>query len=134
MSTTRKDFLRVIVTLGGASALTALAGCSSSSDSGPSTGDTGTAPTDTGTKADTGGSCGSIAGDFDFNHGHVLDMPVADLTATGDKTYDIHGTATHTHSITFTEPQRKSIAGGTPVKVTTTTSGAHQHEITAHCA
>jgi len=142
MTISRKDFLRLSVTFGGVAAAAHLVGCGSD-DPPATTTDTGTG-TDTGTKTDTGtasdapaeaAACTKVSPEIATNHGHVLDVPFADLTATGDKTYDIKGTALHTHSVTLTEAQRKDIAASKTVIVTSTDGGAlHTHTITITCA
>lgn len=160
MTISRKDFLRFTVTFGGVAAAAHLVGCGSD-DSPSTTTDTGTG-TDTGTKTDTGsgtdtgagsdtgggtdtgtktdgstegGACTKVNGEIATNHGHVLDVPFGDLSATGDKTYDIKGTALHTHSVTLTEAQRKDIAAGKSVIATSTDGGAaHTHTCTITCA
>lgn len=161
MTISRKDFLRLSVTFGGVAAAAHLVGCGSDDPAPAGTTDTGTgtdtgsgtdtgtgtdtgAGTDTGTKTDTGtasdapaeaAACTKVSPEIALNHGHVLDVPFADLTATGDKTYDIKGTALHTHSVTLTEAQRKDIAASKTVIVTSTDGGAaHTHTITITCA
>ena len=76
-----------------------------------------------------GGCVATIAG----NHGHVLSIPAADLNSTFDKTYDILGTATHSHSVTFTAAQLAQLKAGMTVQVTTTTTLAHDHAISEGC-
>jgi hypothetical protein len=68
------------------------------------------------------------------NHGHVLAIAAADLDSTTDKTYDIEGTAGHTHSVTFTAAQLAQLKAGTTVSVTTTMTLNHDHRIGEHCA
>jgi hypothetical protein len=68
------------------------------------------------------------------NHGHVLAIAAADLDSTTDKTYDIQGTAGHTHSVTFTAAQLAQLKAGGTVSVTTTMALAHDHRIGEHCA
>jgi hypothetical protein len=77
-----------------------------------------------------GAGCGAtIAG----NHGHVLSIPAADLNSLVDMTYDILGTATHTHSVTFTAAMLASLKAGNSVSATTTTTNAHNHAISERC-
>lgn len=68
------------------------------------------------------------------NHGHVLTIAAADLDSTSDKTYDIQGTAGHTHSVTFSAAQLAQLKAGTTVTVTTTMTLNHDHRIGEHCA
>jgi hypothetical protein len=79
-----------------------------------------------------GGGAGcnaTIAG----NHGHVLAIPAADLNSAADMIYDIMGTATHTHSVTFTAAMLASLKAGNMVNATTTTTLAHNHAISELC-
>ena len=110
MNVTRKAFL---VQLAG-SAWT-LAGCGGG-------GDSGAAPV----SAPAGGTCAAaISG----NHGHTLTIAAADLNSLVDISYDIHGTADHTHSVTFTAAMLASLKAGNPVSATTSTTLAHNHQI-----
>jgi hypothetical protein len=81
--------------------------------------------------ASSGGvSCSaSIAG----NHGHVLSIATVDLDSAVDITYDIHGSADHTHSVTFTAAMLASLKAGNSVNATSTTTLAHNHAISERC-
>ena len=76
-------------------------------------------------------SCGA---QFDFNHGHVLVVPKADLDSPTPMTYDISGSAGHSHTVTFSLAQLATLKAGTSVTVTSTTTLAHQHVVTVSCA
>ncbi|MFO0595247.1 MAG: hypothetical protein U0228_08080 [Myxococcaceae bacterium] len=76
---------------------------------------------------------GATASAITFNHGHTLMVPAADFVATGDKIYDITGSALHAHSITLTAAQRATILAGGMVTVTSTLTG-HTHDVTVVCA
>lgn len=114
-SVTRKAFLvQLVQGVGGAWMLAACGGGGSS----PPAGGVG------------GGGCtASIAG----NHGHVLSIPAADLNSAADITYDIHGTADHTHSVTFTAAMLASLKAGNMVNATSTTTLVHNHAISELC-
>ena len=75
------------------------------------------------------GCSASISG----NHGHVLTIPSADLNSTVDMSYDIHGTADHTHTVTFSAAQLAQLKAGTSVSVNSTTTLAHNHAISERC-
>jgi len=75
------------------------------------------------------GCTATIAG----NHGHVLAIPRTDLDATVDKTYDIQGSAVHTHSVTFTPVQLAQLKAGGTVSVTTSFTIDHSHAIGELC-
>jgi hypothetical protein len=78
-----------------------------------------------------GSGCGAtISG----NHGHVLAIDTADLTSTTDKTYDIQGGATHSHTVTFTAAQLAQLKAGTAVSVTSSMTNSHDHGISEVCA
>ena len=53
------------------------------------------------------------------NHGHALTVTKAEAMAAADKTYDIKGTAMHTHTVVITVAQFAMMLAGTPVAVTT---------------
>ena len=112
MTISRKAFL---VQLAGGG--WALASCGGGGDSPP-------APPPAGT-----GCVATITG----NHGHVLAISAADLNSLADITYDILGSADHTHSVTFTAAQLAQLKAGNSVSVTTTTTLAHNHAISERC-
>jgi hypothetical protein len=71
-----------------------------------------------------------------LNHGHVLIVSVADITAAVDKTYDITGGALHSHMVTITAAQFASLAANTAIMTTSTLSigvGGHTHGILVAC-
>ncbi len=67
------------------------------------------------------------------NHGHVLTIPLADLDSATDKTYDIQGTALHTHSVTLTAAELRTLKTGAAVTTVSSTGGSHTHDITITC-
>jgi hypothetical protein len=79
-------------------------------------------------------SCGADGGAIAGNHGHVLTVATADLDSATSKTYDITGSATHPHTVTFTPAQLQSLKAGQSVTVTSSTDSAHEHTVTASCA
>jgi hypothetical protein len=108
---TRKTFLIQLV--GGS---WALAGC-------------GGGGSDTPPAAMSAGCNATIAG----NHGHMLAISASDLNSLVDITYDIHGSADHTHSVTFTAAQLSQLKSGTTVSVTSSTTLGHEHAIGERC-
>lgn len=77
-----------------------------------------------------GAGCGAtIAG----NHGHVLTIAAADLNSLVDLTYDIHGTADHTHSVIFTAAMLAALKASNSVNVTSSSTLAHNHAIGERC-
>ncbi len=120
MTMTRKQFLRTIVGAGiGVAGVAALASCG---------GDDG------GTPDAPGGTCTTPSTAISSNHGHVMMVALADVTAGVDKTYDISGTAGHMHSVTVTAANMASLKTGGTVMVTSTTGNGHTHAVTVMCA
>lgn len=79
-----------------------------------------------------GGQCGvTIAG----NHGHVLVLPLADLDSPTARSYDIQGSAVHTHSVTFSAAQLAMLKAGQVVSVTSTafSGDGHSHVLSERC-
>ena len=68
------------------------------------------------------------------NHGHVLVVAKADVMAGTAKTYDIMGTADHTHSVTISAANMASLATNFAITTQSTVTGAHMHSITVICA
>jgi hypothetical protein len=123
MSVTRKEFLGSLVSVAaGAAGAALLVACG---DSGGSA-DGAMA----GNCAMNGTGPPSIAG----NHGHVLMVSKADIVAGAAKTYDIMGTADHSHSVTISAPLFAMLASNTTVMTVSTTTDAHSHSITIMCA
>jgi len=78
-------------------------------------------------------SCGATGAEISGNHGHTLTIDEADLSSMTDKTYNIMGTASHDHTVTFTAAQLASLKAGQSVVVNSTTTNAHQHAVTTRC-
>lgn len=116
MALTRKAFL---VQLAGSGWI--LAGCGGGGSSSPP------APPP-GPSAST---CGASISD---NHGHVLAMPLTDLDSPTDKTYDIQGSAGHTHSVTFSVAELAMLKTGQVVTKSTSVTLGHDHSIGERCA
>lgn len=67
------------------------------------------------------------------NHGHVLTVAAGDLDSMVDLTYDIHGTADHTHFVVLTVAQLSALKAGTTVATQSTITLDHQHDISINC-
>jgi len=79
-------------------------------------------------------SCGASGSAIAGNHGHVLNFVKTDTDPpTSPKTYDIMGTADHTHSVTLTAAQLDQLHSGATVVVTSTVAFGHQHDVTVSC-
>ncbi len=68
------------------------------------------------------------------NHGHTLMVSADDVAAMADKTYDITGSSMHSHMVTITAAQFGMLAAGDSLTVTSTSGGAHTHDVTVICA
>ena len=79
-------------------------------------------------------TCGAGDAAITGNHGHALVIARADLDSMVDRNYSIVGTATHDHSVTFTPAQLQMLKAGQTVIVTSSTTNAHNHTVTASCA
>lgn len=136
MRLTRKEFLTVGA-LAGATVTLLLTGCGSDDDGGGSGGAGGGTGGSGGTGGGTGGAGGSsgspCTADIVGNHGHVLDIPAADLDSTDAKTYSIQGSSVHDHTITLTPANLADLKAGTSVSVDSTVEAAHSHSITITC-
>jgi hypothetical protein len=61
-------------------------------------------------------------------------LPPADRDSMTDMTYDIRGTADHTHSVTLTSAQLALLkTPGATVTVVSTNTGFHTHDVTVSC-
>jgi hypothetical protein len=123
MKITRRHFL------GTSLATVALVGCGGGGDDGGGGGQDATASakscTDNGTTTQ-----------ISSNHGHVLTVSAADVSAGADKTYDIQGSAAHTHSVMVTAANFASLQSDptSSVMITSSPGGGHTHQITILCA
>jgi len=77
-------------------------------------------------------SCGAS---ISANHGHALPIAVADLDSTTAKTYDITGSADHSHSVTLSTAQLGQLKAGVAVTVNSTpaTTDGHTHSLGVSC-
>jgi hypothetical protein len=144
MSLTRKEFLGSILKgAAGAAGIALLVGASGCGDdgggSGPDASPDGTPHHDGSAGSDgsaSGANCSMNGTDTTIgaNHGHVLTVSKADVAAGADKIYDIHGTATHTHSVTVTAALFTMLQANMTIMTTSTTTDSHSHPITVACA
>lgn len=123
----RRDFLEAVV-VGGSAALLGCGGSTPGNDA-----SSGGRDAASGTDANAPGVCAAVTATIALNHGHVLAVPLADVTAAVDMTYDIMGTSLHTHSVTITGTQFATIASSGTVTLTSGTGGMHTHSITVVC-
>lgn len=80
---------------------------------------------------DSGGAsaCSAIVDD---NHGHAVSVPRADVEAGGTHTYDIRGTASHTHTITLS-PAEFAVLNELGMVIVTSSLVGHSHMVTIDC-
>lgn len=74
-----------------------------------------------------------VIGRVGRNHGHVLTVSLADVMAGAEKTYDVKGTAGHTHSVTLSADDMKGLQDGKIVRSKSTTQN-HAHYVMVRCA
>ena len=77
--------------------------------------------------------CRVISTRISFNHGHELVIPIADVRAGVEMTYDIASRADHGHTVTVTTAEFEALLRGRMV-VTATSGGPHGHEVSLRCA
>jgi hypothetical protein len=58
---------------------------------------------------------------------HEFIITAADMTAKVQKTYDIHGLASHAHSVTFTPADFRDLENGKQVSIQSSVTDAHTH-------
>lgn len=68
------------------------------------------------------------------NHGHVLVVPLEDVEAAVEKTYNIQGDSPHQHVVIITAADFNALAAGNDVTVTSSEGAAHTHSVTVRCA
>jgi hypothetical protein len=117
MNGTRREFLEIIVAVGagGGLVLTACGGDDSSSDA-------------------SAGCAPNI--NFSSNHGHTLSIPAAHVAEGATRTYDITGTADHTHEVVITAASFAMLDRGETVMVGSTAGDSgdgHNHDLALRC-
>jgi hypothetical protein len=68
------------------------------------------------------------------NHGHTLTVPVADIQAGMNMTYNIQGSSLHPHTVTITAAQFAQLAMNQSIMVISSTDNQHSHAVTVSCA
>ncbi len=92
-------------------------------------------PGQNGPNKTSGGDCERFgaSGVIDGNHGHVLNISADDVLMSIAKTYDIAGTAGHSHTVAVTVDSFNRLALRVPVTVTSSVGGAHTHNVLIQC-
>ena len=122
----RIDFLKrtaVVATLG-LPILSVLSSCS-----------TDTAPTPTTPSTDpkdclANGTTSSIGS----NHGHSLTVSKTDVENGVEKTYNILGSASHSHDVTISTANFSSLKNASSIQVSSTSGSGHTHSVSVSCA
>jgi hypothetical protein len=80
------------------------------------------------------GTCStSTTASVGTNHGHTANVPLADVMAGTEKTYNIQGGSGHPHTITVTAAMFTMLKAGTPVVVASSLDAGHTHNVTITC-
>jgi hypothetical protein len=70
-----------------------------------------------------------VTADISLNHAqpHVLEIPLADIMAGAEKTYDTTGPATHCHRVTVTAADFDTLKSGGSVTLVSCNGGDHEY-------
>lgn len=123
MTMTRAEFLRSLIGTG-IGAVMFVSACGGD--------DGGSAGSDAAGSGSGSNVCTTPTNAIASNHGHVLLISVEDVNAAAAKSYDIMGSATHTHMLAVSAANFTSIKNGQTLNLTTSTTG-HSHNITIMC-
>lgn len=85
-------------------------------------------------RSDTGGGGGACGGIVDDNHGHSISVPRADVEAGAPRSYDIMGSAGHSHTVMISAAQFGILNDVGSVIVTSSLSSGHSHQVTVNCS
>jgi len=87
------------------------------------------------TEVDAGGdACASVSSEIASNHGHTLEVPLADVTAGDARSYDIQGTSGHTHTVDVSADDFATLLADGSVMIDSSLDSAHTHTVTIVCA
>jgi hypothetical protein len=75
-----------------------------------------------------------VVGRLGRNHGHALTVSIADVTAGAEKTYVLATGSGHSHSVTLSADDMKSLLAGKVLRTQSTTERGHAHRVVARCA
>ena len=118
MTLTRKEFLSTVMTAAAGAAGALLVACGGSSDD-----------------DDSGGNCvmSGASVNIGANHGHSMSVTAAEVTAGTAKTYDIRGSADHTHGVTISAGAFAMLASNQSAMTISTVVDNHSHNIMISC-
>jgi hypothetical protein len=141
---TRKQFLRSALDVAAATlGLTVLSACNSGTSPPPGVDAPGTVGSGSGPGSGAGSASACIQNGTSVNivanHGHVLVVSKEDVAAAQAKTYDIMGTADHTHTVSITAAMFAQLASDQAIMTqstvnTSATFGTHNHPVMVACA
>ena len=123
----RIDFLKrtaVVATLG-LPILSVLSSCSTDTAPAPST------PPPTNPKDCLANGTTSSIGS---NHGHSLTVSKTDVENGVEKTYNILGSASHSHDVTISAANFSSLKNASSIQVSSTSGSGHTHSVSVSCA
>lgn len=80
------------------------------------------------------GSCADVIAAISNNHGHALTIPMADIEAGVEKTYDATGTSQHCHQVTLTAADFASLKAGGVVTKISCNGGDHEYVLSCGSA
>jgi len=88
-----------------------------------------------GTGGGGGPSCSNdVVAKISNNHGHALSVPMADILAGVEKTYDATGTAQHCHQVTVTAQDFATLKSGGVVTKFSCNGGDHEYVLSCGAA
>ena len=79
-------------------------------------------------------TCGITNAAIGSNHGHSISVPIADVNAGVDKTYQIQGSSTHPHSVLITAANFAALKMMGSISVMSSQDAMHRHAVTVTCA
>jgi hypothetical protein len=71
-----------------------------------------------------------VNGNISANHGHVAVIMGAQITAGAAFVLDIHGTATHTHTLSISQADLTNLKNRQTITSLSTTDSGHSHTVT----
>lgn len=72
----------------------------------------------------------NFAIEISFNHGHIAEIPMADLMLGEELSYDIQGESGHPHTLTLQISDIEKILQGERVSVDSSKDAGHTHAVT----
>ena len=68
------------------------------------------------------------------NHGHTLTVSKTDVENGVEKTYNILGSASHSHEVTLSAANFSSLKDASSIQVSSTSGDGHTHSVSVSCA